>query len=239
VFVTFLFAAGKIVRPIAENYEKQRRFVSDAGHEMKTPLTIIRANLDLLDTESEEISEIRIQTDRLTKLTQDLVFLSKTEESAHTLPKIEMPLSDIVGETAASFHAPCSLRHIAYNTDIMPAVAFCGSPDMIRQLVSVLLENAVKYTPDGGIIRLSLTAGRGNIRLTVFNTTADKVEEDDLPRLFDRFYRSDASRNSETGGHGIGLSIAKAITEAHNGTISASTVNGYDFTITARWGWAF
>lgn len=234
VFLAFAFTAGRIVAPIAESYEKQKRFISDAGHEIKTPLTIINANVDLLelDGEKEELSEIREQAKRLTGLTNDLVTLSKMEEAEHTLQKIEFPLSDLVSETAASFRAPAAARGIELELNAAPGITAKGAPDSIRRLVSVLLENAVKYSKDGGSIRLGLAAHRKTAVLTVENDTEERINENDLSHIFDRFYRADASRNSATGGHGIGLSIAKATVEAHGGSITASTKTGNDFTVT-------
>ena len=236
VFIAFAFTAGRIVAPIAESYEKQKRFISDAGHEIKTPLTIINANVDImeLDGEKEELTEIRQQTKRLTELTNDLVLLSKMEEAEHTLQKIDFPLSDLVSETAASFRAPAAANGLELTADVAQDITLNGSPDSVRRLVSVLLENAVKYSPEGGSVRLSLTAHRKNAQLTVENDTAEPIAEEDLRHAFDRFYRADASRNSSTGGHGIGLSIAKAIVEAHGGSISASTKTGKDFIVTAE-----
>ena len=236
VFIAFILTAGKIVAPIAESYEKQKRFISDAGHEIKTPLTIINANVDLLelDEEKEELTEIRQQTKRLTELTNNLVLLSKMEESGHTLQKIDFPLSDLVNETAASFRAPAAANEIKLDINVESGITINGAPDSIRQLVSLLLDNAVKYAPSDSTITLELAVQRKAAVLSVLNKTKDKIKSDDLLRIFDRFYRTDTSRNSETGGHGIGLSIAKAITEAHGGTISASTKTGTDFCITVK-----
>lgn len=233
-FLAFMFTAGRIVAPIAESYEKQKRFISDAGHEIKTPLTIINANVDLLEleSESEELYEIRRQTKRLTGLTNDLVMLSKMEEAEHTLQKIEFPLSDLVNETAASFRAPAAARGISLEVNAEQGLTACGAPDLIRRLVSVLLDNAVKYSPEGGRIELGLAAHRRSAVITVANDSETAVNEAELDHIFDRFYRADASRNSSTGGHGIGLSIAKAIVEAHGGSISASTFSGKDLKIT-------
>ena len=235
VFIAFVFTAGKIVAPIAESYETQKRFISDAGHEIKTPLTIINANVDLLQTdeESEELSDIRQQTKRLTELTNNLILLSKMEESEHTLQKIDFPLSDLVSETAGTFRALAATNSIDLEVGVAPGVTLNGSPDAVRQLISILLENAVKYSPEGGKISLQLTARKKSAIITVSNTTKEIISEGDLQNIFDRFYRSDVSRNSETGGHGIGLSIAKAIVEAHGGDIEASTETGKDFTICA------
>lgn len=234
-FIAFIFTAGRIVAPIAESYEKQKRFISDAGHEIKTPLTIINANVDLLgaDGDSEELSDIRQQTERLTKLTNNLILLSKMEEAEHTMQKIEFPLSDLVSETAGTFRALAASRGIGFETDVAPGVTLTGSPEAIRQLVSVMLENAVKYSPGGGKISLNLSVNRKYATVSVSNDTEKEIRREDLNNVFDRFYRSDASRNSETGGHGIGLSIAKAVVEAHGGSIEATTKTGKDFTICA------
>lgn len=237
LFVIFLLLSGKIVKPIAESYEKQKRFISDAGHEMKTPLTIINANLDLIEGEdnkdSDELAEIRRQTKRLSELTNNLVYLSKMEEAEHKINKIEMPLSDTISEAINPFRAPAAARGLKFIADIKPNVEICGSPDSIRHLASILAENAVKYTDAGGEIIVTLTANKKSAVLSVYNTTATTVKKSDLPHVFDRFYRTDDSRNSETGGHGIGLSIAKAITEAHGGSIKAETKSGKDFCVTA------
>ncbi len=233
VFAAFVFAAGKIVAPIAESYEKQKRFISDAGHEIRTPLTIINANADLLELEgeTEELTEIRQQTARLTDLTNKLVLLSKMEEDAHDLQKVEIPLSDLVSETAASFRAPAVSRGIGLAVDVEPDVTAKASPDAVRQLLSILLDNAVKYTPEGGEITVGMKTRKKTAVIWVRNPVGDTVDEKTLPHVFDRFYRTDASRNSQTGGHGIGLSIAKAIVDAHGGNISASTTDGRDFCV--------
>lgn len=235
VFLAFVFTAGIIVAPIAESYEKQKLFISDAGHEIKTPLTIINANVDLLelDGEKEELTEIREQTVRLTGLTNDLIMLSKMEEAEHTIQKIDFPLSDLVSETAASFRAPAASRGLNFDADIAQGVSMNGAPDAIRRLISVLLENAVKYAPENGSVKLCMISQKKQSIISVENGTAERIAENDLAHIFDRFYRADASRNSSTGGHGIGLSIAKAIVEAHGGSISASSKTGNDFCVTA------
>ena len=235
VFVVFLFAAGKLVRPIAESYEKQKRFITDAGHEIKTPLTIIGANLDLLESdlgENESLSDIRTQTKRLGVLTGDLVYLSKMEESENTIKKIAFPVSDLIAETAQQFGAVAQANNKEYRIGIEPNLTMCASPDAIRHLTTILLDNAMKYSPDGGIVTLDVVSRKKDLTISVFNTTVSPVSNENLSHLFDRFYRTDASRNSETGGHGIGLSIAQAITSAHGGKITAETVNGSDFRIT-------
>jgi len=236
VFIAFFFLSGKIVKPIAESYEKQKRFISDAGHEIKTPLTIINANLDLLESElwNEELEDIRIQTKRLSELTNNLVYLSKMEESEHKTKKIEIPLSDIVSETINPFKTLALTKDVNLNANIFPGITINGDPAAIAQLASILTENAIKYSPSGGEITISLSTSKKNATLVVFNLAETPVNKTALPHVFDRFYRADESRNSGTGGHGIGLSVAKAIVEAHGGNIKAETVTGKDFRITVN-----
>jgi signal transduction histidine kinase len=236
VFLVFLFAAGRIIRPIAESYEKQKRFITDAGHEIKTPLTIIAANVDLLKEdigENESLDDIAGQTERLADLTRDLVYLSKMEEADRQLVRVDFPVSDLVAETAASFQAVAQAQKKDYQINVAPSLAMNGSPEEIRRLTSILIENAMKYSPEGGIVKVDLQQQKKNIVLSIWNTTETPMTQKDLSRLFERFYRTDASRNSETGGHGIGLSIAKAIAEGHGGKITAETSGGSDFCITA------
>lgn len=235
VFLLFLLVANRIVRPIAESYEKQKRFITDAGHEIKTPLTVIAANVDLLEAdigENECLSDIREETARLSSLTGDLVSLSRMEEAEGAILKTDFPVSDLITEETNTFRAPITAQKKTFTVQVSPNLTMNGSPGAIRQLISILLDNALKYSPEGGGIALSLTASKKELLLTVSNTTKEVMREEELPRLFDRFYRTDTSRNSETGGHGIGLSIARAIADAHGGRITASTKSGNEFTVT-------
>ncbi len=233
VFAAFMLAAGRIVAPIAESYEKQKRFISDAGHEIKTPLTIINANVDLLESEGEkeELTDIRKQTVRLTELTNNLIMLSKMEEAGNAPGKIEFPLSDLVSETVNTFRAPAMSGSLELKADIKPGITLNGAQDSIRCLMSVLLENAIKYSAPGSKVEIGVDEHKKNVSISVVNATKDAVKEEDLAHVFDRFFRTDMSRNSETGGHGIGLSIAKAIVTSHGGTITATTKTGHDFCV--------
>ncbi len=237
VSVILIFLAGKIVKPIAESYEKQKRFITDAGHEIKTPLTIINANVDILEMElgeeNESLTDIVQQTKRLRSLTENLVMLTRMEESETTLSKIDFPISDVVAETAHPFFNLACGQGKAFIYSIEPSLTLCGNEKAIEQLICVLLDNALKYSPTGGTITLTLGKKGRNIHLDVCNTTMSEVKPEQLKYVFDRFYRTDDSRNSETGGHGIGLSVAKAIAEAHSGDISAWTRDGQSFGITA------
>ena len=236
VFPIIYGLSGKILRPVSESYEKQKRFITDAGHEIKTPLTIINANTDLIEMElgvNEGLQEIRQQTSRLKSLTGDLVLLSRMEETTEKLPKIEFPVSDAVLETALPFKTPAARDGKTLNLQVESPLTLNGEISSFQKLVSILLDNALKYSPRGSEITLSLAKQKNSLCLTVTNPTETVPEKEQLPLIFDRFYRADSSRNSETGGHGIGLSIAQLIVKGHGGKISASVPAENTFRITA------
>ena len=267
VFAVICYFAGRIVRPVAESYEKQKRFITDAGHEIKTPLAIIKANIDVMRMDLEDIgeavsndeidpadetaaeplenvreltgslneslSDIDGQVDRLTTLTSDLVYLSRMEEGDNKPTMTEIPVSDIVSETAEPFSALAQERSKELDLDITPMLSMQGSTKEIEKLVSILLENAIKYSPSGDTIHLSLNKEGKNIVLEVRNKTLDPINDEDLAHVFERFYRTDKSRNSEAGGHGIGLSMASAIVSLHGGKIRARSGDGTEFIVTA------
>lgn len=235
VFAIIFFCSGKIISPISESYEKQKRFITDAGHEIKTPLTIINANTDILEAElgkNEGIDDIRAQTKRLTGLTNDLVYLARMEEP-EKLDLIDIPLSEIVGETADSFKTLAQNQSINFVSEIEPLLSVVGNTKAVEQLINILLDNAIKYCPENGDVKIKLSKRGKYAEITVINTCESFIEKESLNKVFDRFYRSDLSRNSQTGGHGIGLSIAKAVVQKHSGKIWAdTTIDGYNFKIT-------
>ena len=259
VFFVILYFAGRIVKPVAESYDKQKRFITDAGHEIKTPLAIIKANIDLMDMElddedfdkgeiKESLGDINDQVDRLTGLTNDLVYLSRMEEAEGQLVMTEVPVSDIVAETVSSFETLAAEKGLAICPDIEPLISIQGSSKELEKLVSILMENAIKYSEPPRVIDLKdgedgmpappeinvgfHKEGR-NAVLRVSNRTETEHTNESLSHVFERFYRADSSRNSQTGGHGIGLSMASAIVKAHGGDISARTTDGHDFIVTA------
>ncbi len=225
VLLLLIFLSGRIVKPFLRNYEKQKRFITDAGHELKTPLTIIDADAEILEMDlgkNEWLGDIRAQTNRLTNLTNALILLARTDEEQPQAQMIAFPLSDVVEEESESFQALAKTRGISLSVSVTPMLSIRGDENAIRRLVSILLDNAVKYTPAQGRISLTLERQRNAALLQVYNT-AEHVSKQDLARLFDRFYRTDQSRNSQTGGYGLGLSIASAIVNVHKGKITAST----------------
>lgn len=234
VLVLLLIVSRRIVRPMAESYEKQKQFITDAGHELKTPMTIISADADLAEMEFGEnqwISDIRRQAQRLTGLTNDLIYLSRMEEEQPKLQLIDFPLSDVTEEMAQSFQSLAKSQEKEFSLHIQPMLSFHGDEKAIRQLLSILLDNALKYSPTGGRLELRLEKQGRMILLTVSNTSAQPMEQDKLSHLFDRFYRTDQSRNSQTGGYGLGLSIARSVVLAHKGKIRAESLDGETLTV--------
>lgn len=233
------FFSGKILRPVAESYEKQQRFITDAGHEIRTPLTIINADVSVLEMEQEGdetnewLEDIRQQTRRLSNLTEELVYLTRMEEVQKTSVNMKrLNFSKIVGDVAHSFESRALVSEKKYDCSVAEDLFLRGDESALRKLVSILLDNAFKYSSDSGDIRLRFYRQGKNIFLTVSNSV-DEIPKDSIPHLFDRFYRADSSRNSETGGHGIGLSIAQAVVRAHGGKIVAYTPDGKTLRITA------
>lgn len=232
VFLLILLLSKRMVRPFSETYEKQRQFITDAGHELKTPITIIDADAEILEMDqpdSEWLQDIRKQTKRLSTLTNDLIYLSRMEEDKPQMTMIDFPLSDVVSETIQSFLAPAKMQNQTIDAEITPLMSLCGDEKAIRQLITILMDNALKYTPKGGEIRIHLGTSGKMAALSIKNTVTAPIQ--DVDKLFDRFYRADASRNAQTGGHGIGLSIAKAIVSGHKGRISAQMASTDSFEI--------
>lgn len=224
VFLLVLVLSNRVVRPISDSYEKQKRFITDAGHELKTPLTIIRADTDILEMElgeNEWLSDIQKQTDRLAALTADLVYLARLEEAGERPVMIDFALSDVVTETAQSFLAPAQTQGKTLELSVTPMISMKGDERAMTQLVSILLDNALKHSAPGSSIFLSLEKSSKLITLSVTNTVAQPLDKVQLSRLFDRFYRVSDARSG--GGHGIGLSIARAIVQNHSGRIAADT----------------
>ena len=229
VFGIIVFFSNKIVRPISESYERQKCFITDAGHEIKTPLAIISADVDVLEAEwgeNEWLEDIHRQTKRLTALTNDLIYLARMEEAEKTSVMIEFPVSDVISEAAASFQALAQTQDKLFRCEIQPMLSLNGDEKAIRQLIGILLDNALKYSPAGHEVSLICKRQNKMLLLSVCNKTVHTLSKKELQQLFERFYQVDPSRNSENGGHGIGLSVAKAIVLAHNGKIQAKTEDG-------------
>ena len=221
LFVILL--SQKAIRPIAANMERQKQFITDAGHEIKTPLAIILANTDAMELHngaSKWSKNIRAQTVRLNGLMQNLLTVAKLDESGLDLHKEEIDFSGLAEDSLAGFEEPAALKQIRIEKEIQPGIMLRAEKNYMGQMISILLDNAVKYTPAGGRIVISLQNRQRSILLQVKNT-CEKQTETDPSKLFDRFYRGDRARTQKNGGYGIGLSAAKAIAELHKGSITA------------------
>ena len=221
VLMLIFLLSKKAVKPIAESYEKQKQFITDANHELKTPLTLILANLDIAEAElgkNEWLEDIRSEGHRMTELVNQLVALSRMDEEGQPIKATEVSFGELVADTVSEFAPLAKGRGKTLTASIDKAIAYHGDEALLYRLVGILMDNAIKYCDNGGEISVTLRRGR-RVVLTVENTYA-AVNEIELNRLFDRFYRADKARTF-TGGYGIGLSMAKAIAEKHKGDITA------------------
>lgn len=236
VFILVMIFSKIVFRPVEESYQKQKRFITDASHEIKTPLTIIDANLEvveMLHEESEWTKSIRNQVKRLSSLTKQLVMLSKLEEKSEIAEKDKFCLSELVEESVQSFSALVLTGDKELETNIESDIYYTGDEKAISQLAGILIDNAIKYSTPESTILISLKKQKRKIRLEVWNE-AEGLPKGNLDVLFERFYRLDSSRNSETGGSGIGLSVAHAIVESHKGHITANSADGKSLSIVVK-----
>lgn len=220
------YFSNRILKPFIDNYHKQRQFITDAGHELKTPLTVIQADAEILEMdhgENEWISDIKIQTKRLTELTNDLITLSKMEEDSLKEMMIDFPISDIVEEICMSFESVARQRQKNFHYEITPMLSYVGEEKSIYRLVTILLDNAMKHSSKQGMIQCKLYPSGQQICLSVKNSVQG-LQKEQVSHLFDRFYQVDSSREKKQG-FGLGLSIAKAIVENHHGKIQANLVD--------------
>ncbi len=231
-----MFLSKKAIRPIAENIERQKQFVTNAGHEIKTPLAIILANteaMELYNGENKWSKNIREQTVRLNGLMKNLLLLAKMDEDAADIIKSEISLSELVSENVRAFAEPLNLRSITLQIEIQPKVIIKANKEQMSQLISILLDNASKYTNDSGTVIVSLQQSDKRIKLLIKNS-CEKLPDTPPDKLFDRFYRDDKARTQKTGGYGIGLSVARSIAEANKGSITAVYENPNFVSFTVR-----
>ena len=222
MFILVFLFSGQAVAPVVESLEKQKRFITDAGHELKTPLAVISANVDVLELESgksEWSSSIKNQVKRMNSLVKNLLTLSRMDEERMHVVFSDFDMSKAVKETSESFEAIAESKNKKYLMDIEDGIHITGDKNAIVQLTSLLLDNSMKYSSENGSIHVLLSKDK-NIVLEVSNT-CDYIPDGNLDRLFDRFYRADSSRSRESGGYGIGLSVARAIANSHGGEIEA------------------
>lgn len=227
-----LFFARRAIAPVEIAYEKQKQFIADASHELKTPITVIHANAEALYTnrtatiESQQkwLDYITAETDRMGKLVSDLLYLAKTDSEAVKSELVPFNISHMVTDVLLAMEAVVFEKGITLSQNIEPDLTANGVSDKMKQVVIILLDNAVKYVNENGSIDVTLRKSRNHVLFSVKNTGRG-IPKENLPKLFDRFYRIDPSR-AHDGGYGLGLSIAKAIIENTGGKIYASSVDG-------------
>lgn len=221
VFILVLIFSNRAILPVVASMERQKRFIADAGHELKTPITIIGANaavLAMTGCDNEWTQSIRNQTQRLDGLVRELLTLSRVETDS-ALPMESFNLSEAASETVTAFETLIRSMNRSFSISIPDSIFFCGSEEHIRRLISIFLDNAAKYTPEGGEVSFSIEKLPRCIRIETQNSCLP-IENQHLEHLFERFYRADAARSRETGGYGIGLSIAREIIEKHHGKVN-------------------
>jgi len=238
-FFISLYLSKWALRPVERAWEQQRRFVADASHELKTPLTVILANTGIL--KSNRLSTVEQQMNwientgaeatRMKKLVDSLLFLAKADNTELSVTLSKVNLSDIAISSALAFESVAFERGVLLATsEIAADIYISGNEAQLKQLIGILLDNAVKYSEEKGVVTLSLETRQSKAALTVHNQ-GSYMAADDLEHVFDRFYRADKSRSAE--GYGLGLAIAKSIVDAHGGKISvrSDAVHGTTFTV--------
>lgn len=218
-----ILLSNKAILPIARNLEKQKQFVTDAGHEIKTPLAIIMANteaMELCGGETKWSRNIKAQTARLGGLMQNLLVLARLDEGVGELPASDFSMSRLLEEALPTFCESAALKNVMIEAKIGQGIELHSNRENLLRLVSILLDNAVKYVPKGGEIAVTLKR-QGRETLLQVENDCEELPVDEPEKLFDRFYRGDSARTQKSGGYGIGLSAAQAIVENCKGEIRA------------------
>ncbi len=225
-----IIVAGIAVKPVDKSIKQQKQLVADISHELKTPIAVISTNTDIILShedskvrdENKWLGYIKDETGRMTELLNMMLYLAKTDEENGKLVLDELDLSNLAYEIALPFESVCFENRKEFVIDIQPDIIINGESGSIKQLIAILLDNAVKYSNENGRIRLTLYVNGDKAVISVFNT-GEPIPKESIPLIFDRFYRVDKARSREKGGSGLGLSIAKRVIENNEGTISVSS----------------
>ena len=228
-FLISIALSGWLVRPVRENFDRQKRFISDASHELKTPLAVISANADVLEGEigdNKWLGYIKDECVRMNELVSELLCLARLDDKGRSRMVFEeFSLSDVVLQTALPFESSMFETGKKFNVDVQPGILLRGDRSAICHIISILIDNAGKYSDNGGEIKVRLYT-KGNHKIIEVYNTGIGIKPDKLEKVFERFYREDEARSSETGGYGLGLAIAKSIAELHGGSVSAQSEYG-------------
>lgn len=239
-FVVSLYLANWAVKPIKKSWEQQRQFVADASHELKTPLTVILANADIILSHKEDtitnqikwINYIKTEGERMTTLVNDLLFLAKTDANKNEVIFSKLNFSDIIWNCVLPFESVAFEEEKIIDSEITPDIFITGDGNRLKQLIFILIDNAIKYSNEKSTINVNLTKTQDKVYFSV-NNTGKTIPKEKISHLFERFYRVDESRARQKDGYGLGLSIAKTIVESHHGKIDAasSEFEGTTFTV--------
>ena len=225
-----IYLTSRTIKPIKETFEKQKQFIANASHELKTPLAIIKTNNSLVlsnksatvESQGKWLNYINNQIERMSELLDEMLTLAKLDTSKELKDFAEFDFSKLVNNILLTFEAVIFENRIELESNILKDIKLKGDKENIKRVVIILLDNAIKYTNKNGKINVDLVQEKNRIKLKVKNT-GEGIEKEDLEKVFERFYRVDSSRARETGGYGLGLSIAKSIVESHNGKIYAES----------------
>lgn len=239
IFLISLFLSGLAVKPVKKAWEQQKQFVADASHELKTPLTVILANNNimlshpdaLVREEKQWLDSTAEEAGHMKKLIDNMLFLAKSDAGANEITLSEVNLSEILEGCVLSFEPVAFEKDVMINAEITPGITIQGDPTLLKQLAHILTDNAVKYAEEGTAVTVGLQRRGDHAEFTV-NNRGNVISEEDLEHIFDRFYRAEKSRT--TKGYGLGLSIAQRITESMNGKISVVSNESQGTTFTVR-----
>mgnify|MGYP003305397411 CR=1 FL=1 len=226
-FFLSMYLAKSIVNPLEESYQKQKQFISDAGHELKTPVSVVSANAELLSREigdNQWLQNIQYENERMGMLVGQLLDLARTENVAPQMEHIDF--SRLVAGEALPFESVAFEKGLNLNTNIASDIGVVGNSTQLKQIVSILLDNAIRHSKGGGEVWLTLTKEHGFAKLSVVNK-GDEIPTEQREQIFERFYRVDTARNSEDKHYGLGLAIAKAIATSHKGNIAVQCSDGF------------
>ena len=237
IYLVSLYLTNKIIKPIKESYNKQKQFIGDASHELKTPLAIIKTNLSVISENKNEnirsqmkwLNYINDQSDRMSKLIDEMLTLAKVDDMKEIVEIERFDLSDLLNNILLTCEAYIFENNINLHSDIKEEIFIKGDKENLKKTIIIILDNAIKYTNKNGSIFVNLKEEKNKVKLEIKNT-GEGIKKEHLEKIFERFYRIDESRVRESGGYGLGLSIAKSIVDYHKGRIYAESNLGKDTT---------
>lgn len=229
IFILSLLLSIWLVKPVEETFNKQKQFISDASHELKTPIAVISANADILESDigdNKWLGYIRSESDRMSKLVNSLLTLAKVEMQGDKTLMTKFDICNAIMEVTMPFESVAFEKGIMLECDLMDEIFINGNEEQLKQVVAILTDNAVKHCTDGGSVSINAEHIKNRCLITVTNN-GDPIPEEIRGKIFERFYRADESRSRENNRYGLGLAIAKQIVENHHGTISVKCEDGF------------